>query len=110
MPVSRFSDNCRCKGDSVWLGWREAQADELASPGEVLLMPIQSECPAPAAVNGTPQEPLPLPRTRLRHLGRITLVLASCLAPAATALAIGWLTSPKGLRADSGAGVQAEAL
>ena len=57
-------------------------------------MPTQSESPAPAAVNGTPQEPLQLPRTRLRHLGRITLVLASCLAPAATALAIGWLTSP----------------
>src|SRR5689334_1811968 len=82
MPVSQFSDNCRCKGDGVWLGWREARADELASPGEVLLMPVQSESHAPAAVNGTPQEPLPLPRTRLRHLGRITLVLASCLAPA----------------------------
>ena len=35
----RSSDNCRCKGDALWLGWREPQADDLASPGVAVLMP-----------------------------------------------------------------------
>jgi CubicO group peptidase (beta-lactamase class C family) len=72
-------------------------------------MPTRSESPAPTAVSGTPQEPHPLPHTRLRHMGRVALALASCLAPAATALAFGRLMSPNGLRAESGAGAQAEA-
>jgi CubicO group peptidase (beta-lactamase class C family) len=52
---------------------------------------------------------MPTQSERLRHLGRITLVLANCLVPAATALAIGQIASPNAVRAESEAGVQAEA-
>jgi hypothetical protein len=47
-PFFHFSDNCRCKGNALWLGWRESQADDLASPGEAVLMPTTFESPAPA--------------------------------------------------------------
>jgi hypothetical protein len=62
-------------------------------------MPTQQESPAaaPAAVSGTSQKLLQLLRKRLRQLARVTLVLAICLALAATALAIWWLTSLNGL-------------
>src|SRR5689334_12147 len=93
MPVSQFSDNCRCGGGMSWLGWRETQADELGSPGDVCLMPIPSECPTPAAVSGTSPKLLRLLRKRLRQLARVTLVLAIGLALAATVLGIWWLTS-----------------
>ena len=58
-------------------------------------MPTQPE--SPAAVSGTSQKMLQLLRKRLRQLLRVTLVLAICLAVAATALAIWWLTSLNGL-------------
>ena len=51
--VSPFSDNCRCKSTTLWLGWRESQATDLASPGDDLLMPTQPRVAAPAAVSGT---------------------------------------------------------
>ena len=62
-------------------------------------MPTQHEspAPAPAAVSGTSQKLLQLLRKRLRQLARVTLVLAICLAVAAAALAIWWLTSLNGL-------------
>ncbi len=60
-------------------------------------MPIQSECPAPAAGSGTSPKLLRLLRKRLRQLARVTLVLAIALALAATALAIRWLTCLNGL-------------
>jgi hypothetical protein len=49
------------------------------------------------AVCRTSQKMLQLLRKRLRQLLRVTLVLASCLALAATATAIWWLTSLNGL-------------
>jgi hypothetical protein len=60
-------------------------------------MPIQSERPAPATVTGKSQKTLQLLRKRLRQLLRVMLVLAICLAVAATALVIWWLTSLNGL-------------
>jgi hypothetical protein len=56
-------------------------------------MPIQSESPAPATVTGKSQKTLQLLRKRLRQLLRVIFVLAICLAVAATALVIWWLTS-----------------
>jgi hypothetical protein len=94
-PFFRFSDNCRCKGDALWLGWRQAQADDLASPGEAVLMPTTSESPAP--VSDTSQKTLQLLRKRFRQLRRVTLALVIGLAIAATGLAIWWLNSLKGL-------------
>jgi hypothetical protein len=58
-------------------------------------MPTQSE--SPAAVRGTPSKTLLLLRKRLRQLLRVLLVVTIGLAVAATALAIWWLTSLKGL-------------
>jgi hypothetical protein len=95
VPVSQFSDNCRCKGDTLWLGWRETQADDLASPGEAVFMPTPAECPA--AVSGPSSKTLQLLRKRLRQLGRVLLVVTMGLAVAAGALAIWWLNSLNGL-------------
>jgi hypothetical protein len=83
----------------LWLGWREIQAEDFASPGVDLLMLTQHESPAPApvAVRGTSQKLLGLLRKRLRQLARVALVLAICLALAGTALAIWWLRSLNGL-------------
>ncbi len=58
-------------------------------------MPTQSE--TPAAVSCTSSKTLQLLRKRLRQLLRVMLVLTICLAVAATALAIWWLTSLNGL-------------
>src|SRR5580692_7113268 len=55
------------------------------------LMLTQSE--SPAAVSGTSSKTLQLLYRRLRQLLRAMLVLTICLAVAATALAIWWLTS-----------------
>jgi len=60
-------------------------------------MLTQHESPAPAAVSGTSRKLLQLLRKRLRQLLRVTLALAICLAVAATAIAIWWLTSLNGL-------------
>ena len=60
-------------------------------------MPIQSECPAPAAGSGTSPKLLRLLRKRLRQLARVTLVLAIALALVAVALTIRWLTCLNGL-------------
>ena len=62
-----------------------------------MLIQYESPAPAPAAVSGTSPKLLQLLRKRLRQLARVTLVLAICLAVAATALAIWWLTSLNGL-------------
>jgi hypothetical protein len=97
VPVSPFSDNCHCENLTLWLGWPASPAVDLASPGDDPLMLIQQESPAPAAVSGTSQKLLQLLRKRLRQLLRVTLVLAICLAVAASALAIWWLTSLNGL-------------
>jgi hypothetical protein len=95
VPVSQFSDTCRCKGDTLWLGWRETQADELVSPGEAVFMPTPAECPA--AVSGPSSKTLQLLRKRLRQVGRVLLVVTIGLAVAAGALAIWWLNSLNGL-------------
>src|SRR3954454_11916804 len=58
-------------------------------------MPTRSE--SPAAVSGTSAKTLQLLRKRLRQLLRVMLVSTSCLAVAATALAIWWLNSLNGL-------------
>ena len=62
-----------------------------------MLIQHESPAPAPAAVSGTSQKLLQLLRKRLRQLARVTLVLAICLAVAASAFAIWWLTSLNGL-------------
>jgi hypothetical protein len=54
-------------------------------------MPTRSE--SPAAVSGTSSKTLQLLRKRLRQLLRAMLVVTSCLAVAAGALAIWWLNS-----------------
>ena len=56
-----------------------------------------SAAAAPAAVSVTSQKMLQLLRRRLRQLARVTIVVAFCLALAATALSIWWLTSLNGL-------------
>jgi len=58
-------------------------------------MPTQSE--SPAAVSGTPSKLVQLLRKRLRQWVRVVVVLAACVAVAATALAIWWLNSLNGL-------------
>jgi hypothetical protein len=60
-------------------------------------MLTQLESAAPAAASGASRKLLQLLRKRLRQLLRVTLVLATCLALAATALAIWWLMSLNGL-------------
>jgi len=62
-----------------------------------MLIQQESPAPAPAAASGTSQKLLQLLRKRLRQLARVTLVLAICLAVAASAFAIWWLTSLNGL-------------
>jgi hypothetical protein len=59
--------------------------------------PAPGPAPTPAAVSGTSQKLPQLLRKRLRQLLRVTRVLAICLAVAASALAIWWLTSLNGL-------------
>ena len=49
------------------------------------------------AVSGTPSKTVQLLRKRLRQLLRVVVVLAACVAVAATALAIWWLNSLNGL-------------
>jgi len=58
-------------------------------------MPTQSE--SPVAVSGKPSKTVDLLRKRLRQLLRVVVVLAACVAVAATALAIWWLNSLNGL-------------
>jgi hypothetical protein len=58
-------------------------------------MPTQSV--SPAAVSGTSSKTLQSLRKRFRQLLRLMLVLTICLAVAAAALAIRWLTSLNGL-------------
>jgi hypothetical protein len=58
-------------------------------------MPTQSE--SPAAVRGTSSKTVQLLRKRLRQLLRVMLVVTTCLAVAAGALAIWWLNSLNGL-------------
>jgi hypothetical protein len=62
-----------------------------------MLIKQESLAPAPRAVSGTSSKTLQLLRKRLRQLTRVTLVLAICLAVAASAFAIWWLTSLNGL-------------
>jgi hypothetical protein len=68
---------------------------DLALAGEFVLMLTRYDisAPEPAAASGTTQKLLILLRRRLRQLLRVTLVLAMCLALAATALATWWLTN-----------------
>ena len=58
-------------------------------------MPTQSE--SPVAVSGKPSKTVELLRNRLRQLLRVVVVLAACVAVAATAFAIWWLNSLNGL-------------
>ena len=58
-------------------------------------MPTQSE--SPVAVSGKPSKLVQLLRKRLRQLLRVVVVLAACVAVAATAFAIWWLNSLNGL-------------
>jgi hypothetical protein len=95
VALAKFSDNCRCRKRTVWLGWRESQAKDLASPREDRLMLIQHESPASSGtvVAGPSHKLLQLVRKRLRQLLRVTIALVICLAATATALAIWRLTS-----------------
>jgi hypothetical protein len=58
-------------------------------------MPTRSE--SPVAVSGKPSKSVQLLRKRLRQLLRVVVVLAACVAVAATAFAIWWLNSLNGL-------------
>jgi hypothetical protein len=58
-------------------------------------MPTPSE--SPVAVSGKPSKMVELLRKRLRQLLRVVVVLAACVAVAATAFAIWWLNSLNGL-------------
>ena len=58
-------------------------------------MPTQSE--SRVTVSGTPSKLVQLLRKRLRQLLRVVVVLAACVAVAATAFAIWWLNSLNGL-------------
>jgi hypothetical protein len=58
-------------------------------------MPTRSE--SPVAVSGKPSKAVELLRKRLRQLLRVIVVLAACVAVAATAFAIWWLNSLNGL-------------
>src|SRR5215475_9137846 len=58
-------------------------------------MPTPSE--SPVAVSGMPSKTVALLRKRLRQLLRAAVVLAACVAVAATAFAIWWLNSLNGL-------------
>ena len=58
-------------------------------------MPIPFE--SPVAVSGKPSKTVELLRKRLRQLLRVIVVVAACVAVAATALAIWWLNSLNGL-------------
>jgi len=58
-------------------------------------MPTRSE--SPVAVRGKPSKTVELLRKRLRQLLRVVVVLAACVAVAATAFAIWWLNSLNGL-------------
>src|SRR5690242_16529509 len=60
-------------------------------------MRTQQDSPAPAAVSGTSSKTRQVLRKRLRQVALVTLVLAICLAVAATGLAIWWLNSLNGL-------------
>src|SRR5215469_6913602 len=58
-------------------------------------MPTPSE--SPVAVSGKPSKVVALLRKRLRQLLRVIVVLAACVAVAATAFAVWWLNSLNGL-------------
>jgi hypothetical protein len=58
-------------------------------------MPTRSK--SPVAVSGKPSKTVELLRKRLRQLLRVVVVLAACLAVAATAFAIWWFNSLNGL-------------
>jgi hypothetical protein len=73
VPCFHVYDKCRCRGDTLRLGWRETQADDLASPGETVLMPTQSE--SLAAVSGTSSKTLRLLHRRLHQLLHAMLIL-----------------------------------
>jgi hypothetical protein len=60
-------------------------------------VPAPAVAPATAELSGTPHKLRQLLGKRLRQLARVTFVLATCLALAATALTIWWLTSLNGL-------------
>jgi hypothetical protein len=77
------------------LGWRESPAADLDSPGDAAIMPTPSE--SCVMVSGTPSKLVQLLRKRLRQLLRVVVVLAACVAVAATVFAIWWLNSLHGL-------------
>ena len=58
-------------------------------------MPTRSK--SPVAVSGKPSKTVELLRKRLRQLLRVVVVLAACVAVAATVFAIWWLNSLNGL-------------
>ena len=95
-PVSQFSDNCRCKGDTLWLGWRESQADGscFAWRGRFHADPIREprggEWHVVEDASIAAQEAPPT-------AGGSLLVVTIGLAVAAGALAIWWLNSLNGL-------------
>src|SRR5262249_9055673 len=75
--------------------WPESPAADLASPGDAAIMPTQSE--SSVAVSGKPSKMVELLRKRLRQLLPVVVVLAACVAVAATAFAIWWFNSLNGL-------------
>src|SRR5262249_54954950 len=95
VPVFLFSDKCHCKNFAPWLGWPESPVADLASPRDAAIMPTRSE--SRVTVSGKPSKAVELLRKRLRQLLRVVVVLAACVAVAATALAIWWLNSLNGL-------------
>jgi CubicO group peptidase (beta-lactamase class C family) len=69
----------------------------LVSPGDAVFMLTQPGSFAPEAVSGTSPKALRLLRKRLRGLWRASYLLPICLAVAALALAVWWLTRLNGL-------------
>jgi hypothetical protein len=81
------------------VGKRVGEVYEMALPGGELPMLTADETSvvAPAAASDTPKKLRQLFRKRLRQLGRVTLVLATCLVLASVAVSIWWLRSLNGL-------------
>ena len=98
VPVPRCSDNCHCTGETLWLGWPDCQAADLAWPGDAVLMLTRHGSPVAEAVNDTSPPTLHRLRKSPRQLWRTALVLPICLAVAASTLAGWWPSRPNGFR------------
>ena len=99
MPSPCSQGEVASAGDVAWEGDAPSEPSALSTPASQKIHVAGSVPVAESltAVSGTSQKLLQLLRKRLRQLLRVTFVLAICLALAATAFAIWWLTSLNGL-------------